>query len=460
MEGDVIGSTVQNAFIQGCERVYLVDNNSSDETVTVACNSGAILARTFRTEKYDEWMRIRHMNAVMQQVSSQEPDHCIWWLFLDADEFPHGPWGMTLLEYLRTLDARFRVVGSRFFDHYPTGVPAFVPGRHPLDFQPLYQEISLPMCARGHRKHSLLRFDKEQALIEAWGGFHLVSCVEPVYEPEQPVFLHHFSFREEVVTRARLNLLWKEDTNGISRAELSNITSHMLARARSLDAVYRQDWSNVINFVALDPSFNLLENTPPAKGVTLRQWDDFEPEHKHVLRWYPMVGAWNYDQPKFAYGDDVTYQKGISFLDGRGTIEDWGCGFAHAKTFVKQSSYVGVDGSSPYADRIADLSTYTSDVECIFMRHVLEHNANWRQILKNAISSFKRRMVLIIFTPFGPTTRQIATSSLLTSIPVPDISFKKEDLTVFFEHLNYTMETLATNTQYGAEHVFYLEKNV
>src|SRR5262249_19025715 len=147
--------------------------------------------------------------------------------------------------------------------------------------------------------------------------------------------------------------------------------------------------------------------------------------------------------------DDVSYSKGIGFLDGHGTIEDWGCGFAHAARFVKQSAYVGIDGSSAYADAIADLSTYTSDVECIFMRHVLEHNANWRRILKNAISSFRKRMALIIFTPLGETTRQIATSSVLTSIPVPDISFKKEDLTVFFEHLSYTIETLETKTQYG-----------
>jgi hypothetical protein len=68
-------------------------------------------------------------------------------------------------------------------------------------------------------------------------------------------------------------------------------------------------------------------------------------------------------------------------------------------------------------------------------------------------------MVLIIFTPFGQSTRQIATSFVMTSVPVPDISFKKEDLTFFFEHLDYTMETLETDTQYGTEHIFYIEKS-
>src|SRR3712207_6253822 len=42
--------------------------------------------------------------------------------------------------------------------------------------------------------------------------------------------------------------------------------------------------------------------------------------------------AWDYsayDQPT-AYGDDTTYSKGMAFLDGHGTIEDWGCGTAYA----------------------------------------------------------------------------------------------------------------------------------
>jgi hypothetical protein len=68
-------------------------------------------------------------------------------------------------------------------------------------------------------------------------------------------------------------------------------------------------------------------------------------------------------------------------------------------------------------------------------------------------------MVLIVFTPMGPTTRQIDTSTTLTRIPVPDISFRKTDLTDCFDHLRYTEETVRTNTQYGIEHVFYIEAN-
>lgn len=460
MEEDIIAATIQNALTQGCERVYLVDNDSSDDTVAHACAQGAILARTFRTERYDDTLRLHHMNDVMCEVSEAEPDQHLWWLFLDADEFPHGPWGMTLLDYLRSLDQQFRVVGSRFFNHYPGTAPHYLPTRHPLDFQPLCEEISLPMCTSGHRKHSLLRYDKEAALIKSGAGFHLVYCADPVYEPKQPVFLHHFPFREESITRRRLAMLWAKNQDGDSRADAS-IDTHILARFRSLDAVYCQDWTKVVNFVSIDPISASLESPPPPSGVTLRPWQEIiEPDHQPVLRWYSMLGAWNYDQlTKFPYGDDVTYEKGISFLDGHGAIEDWGCGFAHAKTFVKISPYIGIDGSSPNADKIVDLRQYTSDTECIFMRHVLEHNADWRNILKNAVASFSKRMVLIIFTPFGAKTRQIATSSGLTSFPVPDILFKKEDLTDSFEHLTYTEESLQTNTQYGTEHIFYIEKS-
>jgi len=43
MEGDVIAATVANAFNQGCERVFLLDNDSPDDTVAQAQGAGAEL---------------------------------------------------------------------------------------------------------------------------------------------------------------------------------------------------------------------------------------------------------------------------------------------------------------------------------------------------------------------------------------------------------------------------------
>jgi glycosyltransferase involved in cell wall biosynthesis len=462
MEADIVGANVRNAMAQGCERVYLVDNGSTDGTMEAAMREGAMLARSFRTSHYDEEMRLRHMNDVVSEVSRAEGGQHIWWLYLDADEFPHGPWGMTLREYLANLDVRFRVVGTRFFNHYPSGAPQYVPGRHPLDFQPLCEELAFPMCPRGHRKHPILRFDRNGALIECGAGFHSATCAEQLYEPVQPAFLHHFPFREKNLTRQRLEVLWAKNSEGVTRALESNYTTHMLTRFRSLDAVYAQDWARVENFIALDPLNTLLK--APVAGVQPKPWVEIvETEHQPVFRWYalPMTGAWKYESTeKFRYGDDTTYRKGIAFLDGHGLIEDWGCGFAHARSFVSRSEYVGIDGSSPQADKIAELRKYESQAECIFMRHVLEHNTDWSRILANAVASFRRRMTLVIFTPFGETTRVIATSATVTAFPMPDISFRKEDLTAHFHWLKYFEESLTTDTQYGVEHVFYIEKSL
>ena len=411
MEADVVGDSVRNALTQGCERVYLVDNASSDGTVEIAVGQGAILAHSFSTEHYDENLRLHFMNKVVAEVSSSETDENIWWLFLDADEFSHGPWGMSLLEYLKTLDRRFRIVGSQYFNHFPHTKPQYVSGRHPLEFQPLCEELVFPMCPSGHRKHPLQRYDRNGARS---CGSRIPSSQmrEPLFEPLQPVVLHHFPFREEEVTRNRLALLWAEKENGLSRAVASDdATGHMLPRYRSLDAVYTQDWGRVENFMP----------TQPAAGVHLKNWQELvEEEHQHVRSWSSLVDAWNYNgAQKWHFGDDTTYHRGIAFLDGHGTIEDWGCGFAHARTFVHSSRYLGIDGSSPHADKIVDLCEYRSDADCIFMRHVLEHNIEWRKILAGAIASFRKRMVLIVFTPFAETTRVITTRSVAHRWPCP-----------------------------------------
>ena len=51
MEADVVAANVSNALTQGCERVYLVDNNSPDETVKVAVCPGAMLLGLMLPEK-------------------------------------------------------------------------------------------------------------------------------------------------------------------------------------------------------------------------------------------------------------------------------------------------------------------------------------------------------------------------------------------------------------------------
>src|SRR5262249_37489055 len=105
---------------------------------------------------------------------------------------------------------------------------------------------------------------------------------------------------------------------------------------------------------------------------------------------------------------------------------------------------------------VADLTRYTSRVEGVLLRHVLEHNHAWKDILDNALRSFTRRMVLVLFTPFSDVTRVIGFNP---AMGVPDISFARADIIRRFTGLTWTLEeNLPTTTQYGVEHVFYLER--
>lgn len=169
----------------------------------------------------------------------------------------------------------------------------------------------------------------------------------------------------------------------------------------------------------------------------------------------PMTGAWDYSEAEqFSYDEETSYRKGMAFLDGHGRIEDWGCGTAFAKRFVHRSDYVGVDGSaSRYCDVTADLQDYRSETDCIFMRHVLEHNWGWRSILRNAVSSFRSRMTLIVFTPFGDSEHKLSEEN-----GVPDFAFNKEELLSYFSGLSVTEETIRSETQYGEETLFYVER--
>jgi len=176
------------------------------------------------------------------------------------------------------------------------------------------------------------------------------------------------------------------------------------------------------------------------------------------------AGRWN-DAYKNAdpyaaqpYGEGTTYAKGAEYLKGL-SIEDWGCGLGWMRKFVDPGLYWGVDGShTPFADNFVDLCTYRSQAEAIFMRHVLEHNERWLDILRNAAASYQKRMVLVLFTPYQETTRKLATHEYTPGVFIPDFGFAHDDiareLAPFVKH----EETLHTGTQYGIEHVFYCEK--
>jgi glycosyl transferase family 2 len=280
-EADVVAATVKNALTQGCERVYLLDNDSLDDTVRLAVDAGATLAGTYSTDHHDESLRTTLLNGLVARISLEEGADHIWWLYIDADEFPHGPQGTTLRHYLSGLDRQFRVVGSRVFNHYPAGTPHYVSGYHPLDFQPLCEEFAAPMCPAPHWKHPLQRYDRAGPYIVASMGHHtFMAAHSALLEPTTPIYTHHFQFRDEAVARRRLAWFSSQTAPGQSRASLTEaglMRGRMHRRVHTLDAVYGQRWAEVERQLG----------SGPLLGVNLRPWSELVPDQDaKVARWY------------------------------------------------------------------------------------------------------------------------------------------------------------------------------
>jgi hypothetical protein len=268
MEADIVDACVRNAIEQGCEEVFLVDNDSPDDTVAIARRAGATLAASFSTPLYNEWMRIGIMNQVVQEISLRSGESHIWWLWLDADEFPRGPRGLTIREYLATLDRRFRVVGARFAVHVPSSVPAYTPGADPLACMPWYVASEADHCDNGlaHAKHPLQRFDRGAPPVEAGIGFHSVHArLTALLEPRESIDVHHFQYREEVTTRARLTKLCGAEDGADARASYVDHRMHTL-RGRSVGVMKR--------FEDLDRIYARAQAGPSTFPAVFRRWDD------------------------------------------------------------------------------------------------------------------------------------------------------------------------------------------
>jgi hypothetical protein len=272
MEEDIVESTVRNAFAQGAEKVFLVDNASTDATVERAVAAGATLAERYRTISHNEEVRILFMNAVVARESmASDADH-VWWLWLDADEFPEGPDGMTIAQYLGTLDRRFRTVGSTYYTHFPTTKPETIRGIHPVDLQPMcekYVSKHIVTCAQSHYKHPLQRFDRHDSYLMSHGGFHYATLGNwsRLFEPDGGIVTHHIYYQNEAVSRHRLDLI-NDPVRNAHKISLGR--TEIIRRRKNLDAVYSQRWDEV----------DSLQNYKPEYGVHPTPWT------QPGTRWY------------------------------------------------------------------------------------------------------------------------------------------------------------------------------
>lgn len=182
-----------------------------------------------------------------------------------------------------------------------------------------------------------------------------------------------------------------------------------------------------------------------------------------------MIGKWEQfgwkDLPPQPPEDDTTFRLGARWLRDL-DVEDWGCGTGWLSVVGNTTigNYRGIDGTRTPAvaeDGVVDLAEYTSP-RCwnIFMRHVLEHNWKWEKVLENALASFEQRLVLVLFTPFTrPVFHGDYAFSLTVMDGIPDLSLPRGDIVKRLEPFWWaSRENLKTKTQYGVEHVFFVER--
>jgi len=145
------------------------------------------------------------------------------------------------------------------------------------------------------------------------------------------------------------------------------------------------------------------------------------------------------------------------------SIEDWGCGNCVFKEYLSDSiEYLGIDGSNTgYQDKIEDLTEYTSSVEGVYIRHLLEHNHGYKNILENALRSFGKVLILVLFTPFTAEKNiKILGTCELRGYTIPDIAFNKEHIIDIIERngCSYELiENVRSKTSYGAENLFIIK---
>ncbi len=173
----------------------------------------------------------------------------------------------------------------------------------------------------------------------------------------------------------------------------------------------------------------------------------------NINRWAPWYRGCN--KPS-SLGFSPTYQLAADWLKDCREVEDWGCGTGYMRQFVA-GRYIGIDSTeSSFVDIVADLAEpRNSRPDGVLLKHVLEHDWRWKDILINAIRAFQKRMCLVVFTPFGERTKEIATTP---ELGVPDISFAMADLLPLLANIDHRWYDLASPTAYGIERIFYLEK--
>ncbi len=203
-EEDIVYALVEHLRSQGVDRVLVIDDESDDATVSEAAAAGAEVLRMRSAGAYSEALRTqRFRDAIAARTDAAGGD--VWWLVLDADEFPRGPDGTTVRELVEAAPAWVDVLGARVLDHVPALSSEYVARRPPLEYFPDAHWRRCGFCARGHWKHPLMRVRRSGDVL-ALPGHHAVGTGDGrrAREHDATLLMHHFPMRARERTERRL----------------------------------------------------------------------------------------------------------------------------------------------------------------------------------------------------------------------------------------------------------------
>lgn len=174
-------------------------------------------------------------------------------------------------------------------------------------------------------------------------------------------------------------------------------------------------------------------------------------------KWQELHGAAT--EPR-NFGEDLTYAIAMGYLRGCSEVHDWGCGTAYAQRYASpRQRYLGVDGTStPWTAVVADLTQWCTPADGILVRHVLEHNTDWRSVLFNAVRSARVRLAVVLFIPLRTDARERDRTphGSYRNLELPGA----EVITMIERELRVEARfTLATESEFGSETLLLATRN-
>lgn len=313
-EEDIIASTVRHAYAQGCDKVFIIDNDSTDKTVQQAVRAGAIYHARFASKHFDEAQKTVYINKCALGLNEHSPEDKNWWLYLDADEFPDFHNGKSIKQNLSELPDDVRAVGGHACNHLPTHEPYFIPGYHPADFMPVGVIDRSSIW-----KYNLLRHDTEQPPIYARSGAHTYNTNGgAMREADIHYIIHHFNYRKRDAIAKRLQILLARDKYGKSRIDWMDQMTRIAGgqksgyhtRLEKLDEVYKENRYRNMKVNALGYDYSMM----------CRWYDPRELEESlaglcggldlHIWRGTTLFHLGRYEKALFAFHDALELAPG------------------------------------------------------------------------------------------------------------------------------------------------------